>query len=95
MVSHDRLKEMNARKESTAKSFNETVTSIQSTGCILKDLDIGLIDFPVLYRDEEVYLCWKLGEPSIQFWHRIEDGFGGRQPLDSEFLSNMRSDSHH
>ena len=50
-------------------------------GCELKDLDQGLIDFPH-YRDGElVLLCWKRGEESIRFWHAVDSGFAGRQPL--------------
>ena len=61
--------------------FNASLSFIQELGCELKDLDQGLIDFPS-YRDGKlVYLCWKRGEPKIEFWHDIESGFGGRQPL--------------
>jgi hypothetical protein len=55
-----------------------------SQGIQVKDVDTGLVDFPALRTTgEEVYLCFKLGEPSIDYWHRIEDGFGGRQPVES------------
>jgi hypothetical protein len=61
--------------------FNASLSFVQELGCELKDLDQGLIDFPS-YRDGKlVYLCWKRGEPKIEFWHDIESGFGGRQPL--------------
>jgi len=50
----------------------------------VKDLTIGLIDFVALHDGREVYLCWQYGEESIQFWHEIEAGFAGRQPLDWE-----------
>ena len=61
--------------------FNAGLGFIQELGCELKDLDQGLIDFPS-YRDGKlVYLCWKRGEPKITFWHDIEAGFAGRQPL--------------
>ncbi len=51
-------------------------------GIIIKGLDEGLIDFPYIRSNgEEVYLCWKVGEPDINFWHRIPDGFAGRRPL--------------
>jgi hypothetical protein len=58
------------------------VNRIQETGCLVKDLDLGLVDFPSLLEGEEVYLCWKLGEEHIAFWHGIEEGFAGRKPLD-------------
>ena len=56
---------------------------ITKMGVQVKDVGKGLIDFPHLRADgEEVYLCWILGEESIAFWHRIEDGFAGRQPVE-------------
>jgi len=56
---------------------------IESTGCILRDLDLGLIDFPFRARGGSmVYLCWKLGEPAIRFWHATDEGFAGRKSLD-------------
>jgi hypothetical protein len=61
--------------------FNASLSFVQELGCELKDLDQGLIDFPS-YRDGKlIYLCWKRGEPKIEFWHDLESGFGGRQPL--------------
>jgi hypothetical protein len=55
-------------------------------GCVVNGPEAGLIDFPCLYRNEIVFLCWKYGEPTIGHWHRIPDGFAGRRPLldDSE-----------
>jgi hypothetical protein len=51
-------------------------------GIKVKDLQVGLVDFPAWRDDHEVYLCWKYGEDDIQFWHEIEAGFAGRQPID-------------
>jgi hypothetical protein len=60
------------------------VEDINSCGCHLKDLDSGLVDFPTLWEGREVYLCWKLGEPHVGYWHEIEAGFDGRRSLESE-----------
>ena len=60
---------------------------------MVKDLDVGLIDFPTLYRGEEVYLCWKLGETGIQYWHGIDEGFRGRKKIDRDFLDNHKGES--
>ncbi len=61
--------------------FNTALKMLQELGCELKDLDQGLVDFPS-YRDGQlVYLCWKRGELKISFWHDLESGFAGRQPL--------------
>ena len=51
-----------------------------------------LVDFPTLFKGVEVYLCWKLGEPAIDFWHGIDEGFRGRKPIDKEFLDHHRGD---
>jgi hypothetical protein len=55
---------------------------IHSTGCVVKDLDVGLLDFPARINDEEVYLCWRLGEGRIRFYHHQDEGFSGRKPID-------------
>ena len=57
-------------------------SEIHATGCIVKDLDIGLLDFPSRIDNEDVYLCWRLGEDRIRFYHRQDEGFSGRKPLD-------------
>jgi hypothetical protein len=92
LVPRDRLLQIRTRKESAARSLKLIVSRVQEIGCQLKDVESGLVDFPTLYRGEEVYLCWKLGEPSITSWHHVADGFAGRRPIDSEFLQNHRGD---
>ena len=68
------------------------VERIQEMGCVIKDLDIGLVDFPTLFRGEEVYLCWKMDEPGIGFWHGVHEGFAGRKPIDQDFLEHHQGD---
>jgi hypothetical protein len=65
--------------------LNSLVDNIQQTGCLVKDLDMGLIDFPALKGAEEVYLCWKMGESRIDFWHGVAEGFSGRKRISDEF----------
>src|SRR4051812_6318757 len=68
-----------------ARSFerlDKLVHQIQDTGAVLKDLNTGLMDFPAWRENHEVYLCWKYGEQRIEYWHEIDSGFAGRQPLD-------------
>ena len=60
------------------------VDEICSEGCYLKDLESGLIDFPTLWEGREVYLCWKLGETEVGYWHEIEAGFAGRRSLNGD-----------
>jgi len=64
------------------RRIRANVDAILDMGVIVKDLVEGLIDFPSLLHGREVYLCWKLGEEGIHWWHEIEAGFTGRQPLD-------------
>ena len=59
------------------------VHQILDTGAILKDINTGLLDLPSLRDDHEVYLCWRHGEQRIEYWHEIDAGFAGREPLDS------------
>lgn len=54
---------------------------IESHGCIVKDIDLGLIDFPAARHDEPVYLCWKLGERKVTYWHGMDEGFASRRPV--------------
>ncbi|MGD0222668.1 MAG: DUF2203 domain-containing protein [Terriglobia bacterium] len=68
--------------DEAAEHLVEIVNRIQETGVLVKDLDIGLVDFPSLVDGEEIYLCWKLGEDHITFWHGIDEGFAGRKPID-------------
>jgi hypothetical protein len=56
--------------------------TIEQSGIVLRDIDRGLVDFPALLDDHEVYLCWELGEDDVAFWHELETGYGGREPLD-------------
>lgn len=57
------------------------VEEINSYGCVCKGVEQGLVDFPCLLAGEVVYLCWRFGEESVGYWHRVEDGFAGRKPL--------------
>jgi hypothetical protein len=79
-------------RTAAAEALKAAFESIQETGCLVKDLDMGLLDFPTLYRGDEVYLCWKLGESRIEFWHGLDEGFRGRKPITDEFLANHRGD---
>jgi len=63
----------------------DSLQEIDAIGVQVKDLDTGLLDFPCILEGETVLLCWKRGEPRIAFWHRVEDGFPGRQPIDDRF----------
>lgn len=91
-LSRERVVASRTRKDSAARTLKSALEKITELGCQLKDADTGLVDFPTLYKDREVYLCWRLGETGISFWHYIEDGFRGRQAIDREFIENHRGD---
>ena len=76
------LNHKKTQRDKVAEQLARTVDEIQQTGCLIKDLEMGLVDFPSRRGGEEVYLCWKLGEAHIEYWHGIEEGFAGRKPLD-------------
>jgi|ERR1017187_2013286 hypothetical protein len=80
------------RRDTSAASLRSAIEQVQAIGCVVKDLDIGLIDFPTEYGGEEAYLCWKLGEPKIEFWHGVEEGFSGRKAIDQDFRDHHRGD---
>ena len=63
------------------RTMGSLVAKVQELGVEVKDLEMGLIDFRARRGDEEIYLCWRVGEPGICWWHPIEGGFKGRQPL--------------
>jgi len=64
------------------EKLDALVHLIQDTGVLIKDINIGLLDFPALRDGREVYLCWQYGEGEIAFWHEVEGGFAGRQSID-------------
>ena len=73
------------------QELNHAVTSLYSMiqkledmGVMIKSVDEGLLDFPSIRYDEEIWLCWKFGENQVKFWHRKEEGFMGRKPIPQE-----------
>ena len=64
-----------------AGDFNKRLEELEDIGCQVKDLDQGLVDFFSVRDGHLIYLCWKEGENSIQYWHTLDGGFKGRQPL--------------
>jgi hypothetical protein len=65
-----------------ARELQEVVDELTSIGIQLKDADTGLLDFPAVREGEDVLLCWSVGEPAVEWWHGLEDGFAGRQRID-------------
>ncbi len=75
------LREKEARCARLLDRFREALQEIASRGCIVRDLDLGLVDFYTMARDRVVCLCWRRGEPRVEHWHPLEEGFSGRRPL--------------
>jgi hypothetical protein len=83
VVATARRKAERAKAEQRAK---DALAEIDSIGVQVKDIDIGLLDFPCEVEGRVVLLCWKMGEPSITHWHSIEEGFAGRKPIDERIV---------
>jgi hypothetical protein len=73
-VLHDQL----GRAET---ELSETLAALEELGVVVKDVDAGLVDFLALRDGEQVFLCWQLGEEDVTWWHGLEEGFRGRQPI--------------
>jgi hypothetical protein len=82
LVSYEKAAKRRLERDALAQAINTAVERIQATGCVVKDLDVGLLDFPARLNNEDVYLCWRVGEDHIRFYHRQDEGFAGRKPID-------------
>jgi len=80
-----------AEREKTIQRVKDALAEIDATGVQVKDLDIGLLDFPCEVDGRTVLLCWKLGEKSITHWHGVSEGFAGRKPIDERIAKAKRS----
>ncbi len=87
MVDVAEVRRRRAALESHVQRAKDSIAEIDAIGVQVKDLDTGLLDFPCQLDGEIVLLCWKLGESRIDFWHTMEAGFRGRQPIDERFTS--------
>jgi hypothetical protein len=70
--------------EREAEGAARCIERLEELGVLVKDADLGLVDFPALHDGEEVLLCWKAGEGEVAFWHGVDEGFAGRKPLPFE-----------
>lgn len=77
--------------DKTVQQVRDAVAEIHSIGVQVKDLDIGLLDFPCQLENEVVLLCWKYGEKGITHYHGLEDGFAGRKPIDERITKNRKN----
>jgi len=80
-----------AEREKTIQRVKDALAEIDSIGVQVKDLDIGLLDFPCEVDGTTILLCWKLGELGITHWHGTDEGFAGRKPIDEKIAKAKRA----
>jgi len=73
--------------DKAVQQAKDSLAEIDAAGVQVKDLDIGLLDFPCEFEDRTILLCWKLGEEKIAHWHGEEEGFAGRKPIDDRIAN--------
>lgn len=82
LISYEKTARMRLDRNRSEEAVRSALEQIQATGCVVKDLDVGLLDFPARINNQEVYLCWRLGEDRIRFYHGQDEGFSARKPID-------------
>ena len=80
-----------AEREKAIQKVKDAMAEIEAMGVQVKDLDIGLLDFPCEVDGQIVLLCWKLGENAITHWHGVSEGFAGRKPIDQRIAKAKRA----
>ncbi|MGC4054329.1 MAG: DUF2203 domain-containing protein [Paludibaculum sp.] len=91
----ERLVLLRKRVEELGKKLKGILDQFEEMGVQVKDLNIGLVDFPTMYRGEEVLICFQLNETGVGFWHGMEEGFRGRKRIDRDFLDHHQGDLVH
>lgn len=70
-----------ASMKTLVDALKEDVAALRRQGCIVKDVDAGLVDWYACKEGRDVFLCWKLGEKEVRYWHDVDVGFAGRRPI--------------
>jgi len=78
---HSELSDLQVDISRTTAEITELLAEAEAMGVIVRDPDVGLVDFPALRSGQEVYLCWRVDEDTLAWWHEIDDGFAGRRPI--------------
>lgn len=81
-----------AERDKAIQGTRDALAEIEAIGVQVKDLDMGLLDFPCVVDDQVVLLCWKLGEEKIEYWHGLEEGFRGRKRIDERILGGKKKE---
>lgn len=82
----DEVKTARAMFRGYYEALSEGLDRIRTLGGDVKDLDLGLVDFPGRREGQDILICWRLGEKKIQFWHTPDEGFAGRRPIDADMM---------
>jgi hypothetical protein len=85
------LARLRAERDKLGQTITDTLAEIAAMGVQIKDLDIGLLDFPCLVEGKVVLLCWKLGEETITHWHGTDEGFSARKLITDKIANSGRS----
>ena len=80
-VDPSELQDLQERLDEEVAGIARCVARIHEAGALVKDLDVGLVDFPARREGVDVLLCWRLGEDEVGYWHGLDEGFSGRKPL--------------
>jgi hypothetical protein len=84
------LNHRKGEREAAIQRAKDAVAEIDAAGVQVKDLDIGLLDFPCVVGEEIILLCWKFGEQGISHWHSTTEGFAGRKPIDERIIRDQK-----
>ena len=76
-----RVTKTNKEFHKLSYEFYSNIEQLENMGCLIKDFETGLIDFYHKFEGRDIFLCWRLGEKSIKFWHEVDTGFMGRKPI--------------
>src|SRR5881392_1322728 len=76
-----------AEREKAIHRVKDTLAEINAIGVQVKDIDVGLLDFPCVVGDQTIMLCWKVGEKAIAHWHTTQEGFAARKPIDERIIN--------
>ena len=78
----EQVKTLTTHQMQLIEAFESALKQLECLGCVLKDLSVGLVDFYTLRDGQQMCLCWRSGEEQIRYWHSLEEGYAGRQPID-------------
>ena len=74
---------LNKKYHKLSFDFYKYLEGLESSGCVIKDLDLGLVDFYARHQSRDILLCWKFGERNIKYWHEVDSGYSERKPVSS------------